>query len=80
MHYSACQCPIPSDVEVTRLVWTKLVLIVVAAIGATYIRSEGKAESAKNGINELRLHYTRRDVGTLLQHKSEPCVESHTRR
>ncbi|WP_250523479.1 MULTISPECIES: hypothetical protein [unclassified Caballeronia] len=61
--------PNPADVHVTRLVWTKFLLIVIAAIGAVYIRSEGKAESTKNGINELHLHFTKRDVGALLQHK-----------
>lgn len=48
--------------------WAKYLFMVFAAGASLYISSTGKAESSKTGVNNLQLHYTRREVDSLVEH------------
>ncbi|WP_390622909.1 hypothetical protein ACEQUB_00932 [Ralstonia syzygii] len=54
--------PCPTDADAVKDIWGKVFFSFVAALAAWYVRREGKADTAKSGVSELRLHYTRRTI------------------
>jgi len=57
--------PCPHEADTLACMWGKYAFAVAAAVAAVYVGRAGKADSARNGVSDLRLHYTRRTIGPL---------------